>query len=95
MSEMWNENLEDCIITDLILGISTIITDSKVKKNYKANDMYGRSFTDRNVHHCTKCDRLWEYDWRRDFHGTKKIIYVPKSNSIKFGKRKEICQRCK
>jgi hypothetical protein len=88
--KMWNENMRPGIITDLINNVNRQ-KKSELMRKISLNN----SNTDDSVYLCDKCSRLWEWDWRRNFHGPKKHLYVPSCNAITKGKEKEICPKCK
>jgi len=91
MEEFWNDNLNEGIMADIMLGIRSTSEGYADKKRYKSNDKYGRSVTDRNVKFCNECNRLWELIIN---DSQKFVLYVPTCNSIRIGKGNKRCPRC-
>ena len=91
MEERWNDNFNEGIMADIMLGIRSTSEGYDDKKRYKANDKYGRSVTDRSVKFCNECNRLWELTINDN---QKFVLYVPSCNSIRIGKGNKRCPHC-
>jgi len=91
MEERWNDNFNEGIMADIMLGIRSTSEGYDDKKRYKANDKYGRSVTDRSVKFCNECNRLWELTINNN---QKFVLYVPSCNSIRIGKGNKRCPHC-
>ena len=89
MEEFWNDNLNEGIMADIIMGIGTTAHKTQDERRKKSDSFI--SSTDRIVKHCKKCDRLWEHLRSQNKNYT---VYVPKCNSVKIGKKEMVCQKC-